>query len=281
MSGPAIFVSGARARPALLSSKMTPAAPSSSRVVWPATDLAAGPHGALDKDRRVQRMFAAIAHRYDLNNRVHSFWRDQAWRRRAVELCRVRPTDHVLDAACGTGDLAEAFAAAGPARVRGVDFTAEMLRIAQDKARRRPRTGRRVVPEYVLGDVMELPCQDASFDIVSIAFGIRNVADPRRAMSEFRRVLRPGGRLVILEFGAPPNRLLRLLNDVYCGHIMPLTATLLAGDRSGAYRYLPRSVATFADRRQLAAMMADAGFAGLTQHPMTFGVCVASLGHVQ
>jgi len=260
---------------------MTPTAPFSSQVVWSATDLAAGPHRALDKDRRVQRMFAAIAHSYDLNNRVHSCWRDQAWRRRAVELCRVRPADHVLDAACGTGDLAEAFAAAGPARVCGVDFTAEMLRIAHHKARRLRRASRHVAPEYLLGDIMGLPYRDASCDIVSIAFGLRNVSDPLRALGEFRRVLRPGGRLVILEFGAPANRLLRLLNDVYCGHIMPLTATLLAGDRSGAYRYLPRSVATFADREQLAAMMKDAGFVQVTQHPMTFGVCVAYLGHVQ
>jgi demethylmenaquinone methyltransferase/2-methoxy-6-polyprenyl-1,4-benzoquinol methylase len=258
---------------------MTPRAPFSSQVVWSATDLAAGPHRAADKDERVQRMFAAIAHSYDLNNRVHSLWRDQAWRRRAVSMCRVGPTDHVLDAACGTGDLAEAFAAAGAARVRGVDFTAEMLEVASRKAAHVRRGNRRAAPQYVLGDIMALPFADASFDIVSIAFGIRNVSDPPRALAEFRRVMRAGGRLIILEFSQPANRFLRLVNDLYCGHIMPLTATLLAGDRTGAYRYLPRSVATFADRQQLAAMMKDAGFAGITQHPMTFGVCVAYLGH--
>ncbi|MHC4080019.1 MAG: bifunctional demethylmenaquinone methyltransferase/2-methoxy-6-polyprenyl-1,4-benzoquinol methylase UbiE [Planctomycetota bacterium] len=259
---------------------MTPRAPFSSQVVWPATDLAAGPHRAADKDHRVQRMFAGIAHSYDLNNRIHSLWRDQSWRRRAVAMCRVRPTDHVLDAACGTGDLAEAFAAAGPARVCGVDFTAEMLRQARRKAWRRRRTNWRAAPEYLLGDIMALPFADASFDIVSIAFGIRNVSDPPRALGEFRRVMRAGGRLIILEFSQPANPLLRLVNDLYCGHIMPLTATLLAGDRTGAYRYLPRSVATFADRRQLVSMVKDAGFAEITQYPMTFGVCVAYLGHV-
>ena len=273
-------MSGLRARRALLSRMMTPRAPFSSQVVWSATDLAAGPHRAADKDERVQRMFAAIAHSYDLNNRVHSLWRDQAWRRRAVSRCRVRRTDHVLDAACGTGDLAEAFAAAGAARVRGVDFTAEMLELARRKAARVRRGKRRAAPQYVLGDIMALPFADASFDIVSIAFGIRNVSDPARALAEFRRVMRAGGRLIILEFSQPTNRFLRLANDLYCGHIMPLTATLVAGDRTGAYRYLPRSVATFADRQQLAAMMKDAGFAGITQHAMTFGVCVAYLGHV-
>jgi demethylmenaquinone methyltransferase/2-methoxy-6-polyprenyl-1,4-benzoquinol methylase len=247
--------------------------------VWPATDLAAGPHRAADKDERVQRMFAAIARSYDLNNRVHSLWRDQAWRRQAVSMCRVHPADHVLDAACGTGDLAEAFSAAGAATVRGVDFTAEMLVLARRKAAHRRRGNRRATPRYVLGDIMALPFADASFDIVSIAFGIRNVSDPSRALAEFRRVMRAGARLIILEFSQPANRFLRLVHDLYCGHIMPLTATLLAGDRTGAYRYLPRSVATFADRQQLAAMMKDAGFAGITLQPMTFGVCVAYLAH--
>lgn len=225
-------------------------------------------------------MFAAIAHRYDLNNRVHSFGRDQAWRRRAVRLCGVRPTDHVLDAACGTGDLAEAFAAAGPARVCGADFTAEMLAVARRKGAWLGASGRGVRPEYVLADITSLPFDDASFDIVSIAFGIRNVSEPRRVLGEFRRVLRPGGRLIILEFSHPANRMLRAINSVYCERIMPVTATLLAGDRSGAYRYLPKSVATFADRRQLVAMMEAAGLTDVSEHPMTFGVCVGYLGHV-
>jgi demethylmenaquinone methyltransferase/2-methoxy-6-polyprenyl-1,4-benzoquinol methylase len=252
----------------------------SSRVVWHASDLAADPHAAADKDRRVQRMFAAIASSYDLNNRVHSFGCDRSWRRRGAALCRVRSTDHVLDAACGTGDLAEAFTAAGAARVCGVDFTEPMLRLARRKAARVRRRPGRATPEYVSGDIMHLPFADASFDIVSIAFGIRNVSDPRRALREFRRVLRPGGRLLILEFSRPENGVLRALNALYCGHVMPLTATLLAGDRSGAYRYLPRSVATFADRGRLAAMIGDAGFGEVRQHPMTFGVCMAYVGAV-
>lgn len=224
-------------------------------------------------------MFGAIAHRYDLNNRLHSFWRDQAWRRFAVRLCDVRPSDDVLDAACGTGDLAEAFADAGPASVCGVDFTTEMLRHARIKAARKRPAGR-PVPTYQLADVMSLPFGDASFDIVSIAFGIRNVTDPARTLREFRRVLRPAGRLVILEFSQPASRVLRMVNRLYCEHVMPVTATLLAGDRSGAYRYLPRSVSTFAGRDELAGMMADGGFGDVSQHPLTFGVCVASLGRV-
>jgi demethylmenaquinone methyltransferase/2-methoxy-6-polyprenyl-1,4-benzoquinol methylase len=198
-------------------------------------------------------MFTAIARRYDLNNRVHSFGRDQSWRRRAVALARVRPTDAVLDVACGTGDLTEAFAAAGPASVVGLDFTAAMLELARVKARRlsRPADGR--APTYVQGDAMALPFAAESFDVVSIAFGIRNVLDPPTALGEFRRVLRPGGRLVVLEFGEPANPLLR------------------------AYRYLPRSIGTFLPRDELAAAIGRAGFAGVSQHPFTFGVCVAYL----
>ncbi len=259
---------------------MTRPTPSSSDVVWSANDLTGDPHRAVDKADRVQRMFAAIAHRYDLNNRVHSLWRDQAWRRAAVALCQVQPTDHVLDAACGTGDLAEAFAEAGAAAVVGADFTAPMLTLALHKASCIRRRAGVVTPRYVQADVMDLPFEDASFDIVSIAFGIRNVLDPAKALREFRRVLRADGRVVILEFSQPRNRLLRLLNSIYCGHIMPLTATLLSGDRSGAYRYLPKSVATFADRQALERMLIDAGFVDITQHPMTFGVCVAYLGRV-
>ncbi len=224
-------------------------------------------------------MFGAIAQCYDLNNRLHSFGRDQAWRRWAVRLCDVQPADRVLDAACGTGDLAEAFAAAGVAAVCGVDFTAEMLEFAGRKAARR-WTSADQRPRYKLADVLALPFKDASFDIVSIAFGIRNVTDPRRALHEFGRVLRPGGRVVILEFSEPANPVLRTLNRLYCEHVMPVTATLLAGDRSGAYRYLPRSVSTFADRETLAGMMAEAGFTDVSQQPLTFGVCTASLGHV-
>ena len=105
---------------------MTRQAKSSSPAAWSASDLAENPHAAADKADRVRAMFAAIADRYDLNNRVHSLWRDQAWRRKAVALCHVQPADRVLDVACGTGDLAEAFARAGAASVRGVDFTEQM-----------------------------------------------------------------------------------------------------------------------------------------------------------
>ena len=225
-------------------------------------------------------MFAAIARAYDLNNRVHSFGRDQSWRRAAVQLCKVLPTDHVLDVACGTGDLTEAFAAAGPAQVTGLDFTAEMLAIAQKKStnrRLRLSTRTKLQPVYIQGDATNLPFNDATFDIVSIAWGIRNVSDPAKALREFRRVLKPNGRLMVLEFSQPRNPILRGLNQFYTGKIMPLTATLIARDRSGAYRYLPQSIATFLNPAEFSALLAACGFARTQIHPLTFGVCTAYL----
>lgn len=225
-------------------------------------------------------MFAAIADSYDLNNRVHSLWRDQAWRRKAVQLCHVRQHETVLDVACGTGDLALAFAEVNPKRVVGVDFVHEMLTIARGKhAERDPRRpeGKPVPVHFADGDALRLPVADQSVDVVSIAFGIRNVADPEAAAGEFHRVLRPGGRLCILEFSLPTNPILRGGYNLYFRHVMPRTATLLSGDRSGAYRYLPNSVNTFLGRAEMADLLESAGFSAVTQNPLTFGIAVAYL----
>lgn len=218
-------------------------------------------------------MFAAIARSYDLNNRLHSFGRDQAWRKAAVRLADVRKGEEVLDSACGTGDLTLAFARTGAKRIVGTDFTQEMLDIAGTKLR--DPSGR---VAFQQADAMDLPFADASFDVVSIAFGIRNVADPKRAIAEFFRVLRPGGRVVILEFDEPRNPLVRYGNDLYTKHIMPMTATLIARDKSGAYKYLPRSVETFMKREAMQSALREAGFTDLKARPMTFGVCVCHVG---
>ena len=236
-------------------------------------DALRDPHAATDKARRVERMFAAIAPSYDLNNRVHSLGRDQAWRRAAVDAAQVVPGDIVLDVACGTGDLAMAFAAGRAGKVIGVDFTVEMLEVAARKL-----TGATSLPFYYAGDAMRLPIADEAVDVVSIAFGIRNVTGPGAAASEFHRVLRPGGRVVVLEFSMPGNALLRCLYSFYFHRVMPRSAALIAGDRNGAYRYLPRSVNTFLDRSQTVAMLQDAGFADVTVRPLTFGIAAIYSG---
>ena len=276
-----------------------------SGPLWGERELA-NPHEATDKAGRVQRMFAAIARSYDLNNRLHSLWRDQAWRRAAVRMADPHPHEIVLDVACGTGDLARAFFARPwgqrPGRVLGCDFTFPMLQLAQRKAsggsrlssgsapratrpgrgtfQRRRRQGAPPAPAYHAGDALRLPVADASVDIVSIAFGIRNVADPDAALGEFRRVLRPGGRVVILEFATPVNPVIRWLDAVYREKVMPRTATWIARDRSGAYRYLPRSVSTFCDPSAMVQLMRNAGFSDVIRKSLTFGVAMCYRGCV-
>lgn len=215
-------------------------------------------------------MFAAIAKSYDLNNHVHSLGIDHLWRRTAVRAAGVRAGETVADIACGTGDLTQAFAKhTEAARVIGIDYTPEMLDIARQK---QPRQVNHDRIEYRDGDALRLELDDASVDVVSIAFGIRNVGDIPRALAEFRRVLRPGGRLVVLEFDRPRFAPIRWANDLYCGAIMPRTATLISGDRSGAYLYLPRSVETFLTREDMLKEIGGAGFQQATHRTLTLGV---------
>lgn len=262
------------------------------------------PHGEESKAKRVNAMFSAIADSYDLNNRLHSLWRDQAWRKKGVKLTKVKAgQDQVLDVACGTGDLTMAFADCTPASVTGIDFVPRMIEIAKwktdNKLKRsdnpRELTGTNThhstsvgtvtnnkwtTPTFIVGDAMDLPMPDSSVDIVSIAFGIRNVSDPAMALSEFRRVLKPGGRLLILEFGLPRNIVLRSAYNFYFNHIMPRTATWISRDRTGAYRYLPRSVTTFIAPDKMQEMILSMGFSDVKIHRLTFGICLAYLGHV-
>jgi demethylmenaquinone methyltransferase/2-methoxy-6-polyprenyl-1,4-benzoquinol methylase len=248
--------------------------------------LLVNPHEAPDKRRRVQKMFAAIAPSYDLNNRLHSFFMDQSWRRRAVNLAELKPTDRVVDVACGTGDLSLAFfdalakSNAAPGQVIGIDFTHEMLPLAVAKwnhaAATRSAATNRV--GFIGGDAQSLPIPDASCDVVSIAFGIRNVVDPFAAIKEFFRILRPGGRAIVLEFSLPTNPVFRAMYNFYFKQVLPRTATLISGDKTGAYKYLPQSVRTFIDRETMVEMLQRAGFKDVTQHPMTMGICIGYRG---
>jgi demethylmenaquinone methyltransferase/2-methoxy-6-polyprenyl-1,4-benzoquinol methylase len=245
--------------------------------------LLVNPHAVEDKRSRVRRMFAAIAPSYDLNNRLHSLGMDQRWRRKAVALAGLSDADRVVDVACGTGDLAIAFyhslwapgewsPCAG--QVIGVDFTFEMLPRARLKAERWANGS----ILWLNGDAQALPLPDESADVVSIAFGIRNVEDPFVGLKEFRRILRRRGRVIILEFSLPTNRLLRAMYNFYFRKVLPVTATLISHDKTGAYKYLPESVNTFIGREQMMQLMRDAGFAQVRQFPLTFGVCVCYRG---
>lgn len=243
---------------------------------WDGQTLA-NPHERSDKADRVRNMFTAIAGSYDLNNRVHSFLLDQRWRKHAVKRAAVQQGDVVVDVACGTGDLAEAFARTPAAAVIGVDFTHAMLERARHRqVRLHGQSSSKLF--YVEGDAMALPLSDACCNVVSIAFGLRNVQRPDAAISEFARVLRPGGRLVILEFDRPSLAPIRWGHDLYTKSIMPRTATWISGDKSGAYRYLPRSVETFLDRGRVLELMRASGLEEVRTKSLSGGICACYSG---
>lgn len=249
---------------------------SAQRPSWTPADLA-DPHHHPAKAEKVRGMFAAIARSYDLNNRVHSLWLDQVWRRRVVRLAKVRPGDAVLDVGCGTGDLTHAFARSPATRVVGLDFTIEMLDVAGGKRSRLPKAVREKI-EYVPGDAQALPFDEGSFDVVSMAFAIRNIERPDIAARECYRVLRPAGRVTILEFIRPRSLVIRWVHDLYCAKIMPATATWLSSDKSGAYRYLPRSVGTFMDPGAMGETLSRAGFGDVAAHVLFPGICACYVG---
>jgi demethylmenaquinone methyltransferase / 2-methoxy-6-polyprenyl-1,4-benzoquinol methylase len=226
---------------------------------------------------QVREMFASIARRYDAANEVLSLGVHRAWRRAAVRLSGARPGQRVLDCATGTGDLALAFKrAVGPAgEVVGTDFCAEMLEAAPRKAR---RAGLEV--QFEVADVLALPYPDASFDVASIAFGIRNVDDPVRCLREMARVVRPGGRVVVLEFGQPRGPFGALFR-VYSRQVMPAIGGLLTGNRA-AYEYLPRTAAAFPAGDRFLALMDEAGsFADRSATPLLAGTAYVYVGTVR
>jgi demethylmenaquinone methyltransferase / 2-methoxy-6-polyprenyl-1,4-benzoquinol methylase len=208
----------------------------------------------------VRAMFDRIAPVYDAMNRTMTAGLDRRWRRITAEAV-VRPGDAVLDACCGTGDLAIAGAHAG-GRVTGLDFSEPMLEGARRKA---PEL------EWVNGDLLALPFDDASFDAATVGFGVRNVDDLERALRELRRVLGPGGRLGILEITRPRGLLAPFYRFWFDG-VVPLLGKLLPG--GGAYTYLPASVRRFPAPPELAAMIEAAGF-GAVRHRTFAGGIVA------
>jgi demethylmenaquinone methyltransferase / 2-methoxy-6-polyprenyl-1,4-benzoquinol methylase len=215
----------------------------------------------------IRTMFSAIAPTYDFLNRVLSFGVDGAWRRRLV--ARLPPGgDRVLDLACGTGDVALAAAAARPgARIFGTDFSLPMLRGAKQKVAR--RTGSEILLQN--GSAEELPFRGECFDAVTIAFGIRNVVRREKALSEIRRVLKPGGSLLILDFSLPRNAAVRAVYGFYFRRLLPLVGGLLSGNFQ-AYDYLPRSVEGFPAREDFARTMEEQGFKGVEYQEFTLGV---------
>ncbi|MBB6098333.1 demethylmenaquinone methyltransferase/2-methoxy-6-polyprenyl-1,4-benzoquinol methylase [Deinobacterium chartae] len=221
---------------------------------------------------QVQAMFAAIAGRYDLLNRVLSLGVDRSWRSHAArEVLALSPAS-VLDVATGTADFAlEVKRRAPEARVVGCDFVPQMLEIGRRKARTL-----QLEVQLEEGDALNLPYPDASFDALSCAFGFRNFSDYRRGLEEFYRVLRPGGRAVILEFPPPQPNLLGSAFRLYFEHLLPRIGQLVSGSDT-AYRYLPESVLAFPPPKKLAQLMEEVGFKA-RYRLLTFGIAAVHIG---
>jgi demethylmenaquinone methyltransferase / 2-methoxy-6-polyprenyl-1,4-benzoquinol methylase len=222
----------------------------------------------------VREMFASIARRYDTANEVLSLGIHKGWRRAAVHLSGAAPGQRVLDCATGTGDLAfELKRAVGPSgEVIGTDFCAEMLQSAPAKA---AKAGLEV--KFAVADVLALPYPDRQFDVASIAFGIRNVDDPLLCLREMARVVKPGGCVIVLEFGQPRGPFGALFR-AYSRGVMPVVGGLLTGNRA-AYEYLPRTAAAFpAGEKFLGLMRESNAFSATEAHPLTFGTAYVYRG---
>jgi demethylmenaquinone methyltransferase/2-methoxy-6-polyprenyl-1,4-benzoquinol methylase len=225
---------------------------------------------------RVRGMFAEIAPRYDLANRTLSGGIDVLWRRFTVRTAPPPATGAILDLCTGTGDLAISYALkAGPSvRVFGADFCQPMLDHAVVKSRRRG-----LPVEWVEADAMALPFSDASFDLVTVAFGLRNIADTQQGLAEMARVTRTGGRLAILEFSLPTNPVVRAGYLWYFRNVLPKLGNGLAANGSDAYRYLNESVEEFPAGERLATLVRSAGYEQITMHPLTFGIATLTIAH--
>jgi demethylmenaquinone methyltransferase/2-methoxy-6-polyprenyl-1,4-benzoquinol methylase len=214
-------------------------------------------------------MFNRIAHRYDLLNRLLSFGQDVRWRRRLVSLLPARKPLYVLDLATGTADVILTLAGKKLELTGiGLDMAADMLAIGREKVASQKMADR---IGLVRADGVNLPFADRSFDITTIAFGIRNIPDYPAAIAEMRRVLRPGGRALILEFSLPSNRLIRAFYLLYFRYVLPRVGAAISGDRY-AYRYLNETVESFPHGAAFEQAMRDAGFDEVRLHPLTLGV---------
>lgn len=226
-----------------------------------------------DKARDVQQMFASIAPRYDLLNRVLSFGVDRFWRELATRAALQGRPSTLLDVATGTGDFALSLKRHSPqTHITGSDFVSQMLDIARQKA-----SAQGLNIQFEEGDALHLPYASSSFDALTCSFGFRNFADYAAGLSEFARVLRVGGRLVILEFPPPSRGLFGTVFRFYFRQILPRIGGLISGN-AGAYSYLPESVLAFPEPPELCRMMREAGFEVRYQE-LTFGIAGLWIGN--
>lgn len=224
----------------------------------------------------VRGLFARIAPRYDLANRILSFSVDRAWRRRVVRELGPRSGTRALDLFCGTGDLTRLLARTG-AEVVGADFCPEMIAVALRKSAGRDGGEPPATPRYVAADVLSLPFPDHRFDLVTAAFGVRNLEDLDRGIGEMVRVTRPGGRVGILEFARPASAWLRAVYGIYLRWLLPRLGGLVTGD-GPSYRYLSRSIPAFLDQGALRERLRRAGLTEVRSRDLSGGIATLYIG---
>lgn len=222
-----------------------------------------------DKKNYVGSMFDSIAFRYDFLNHFMSFGIDRLWRKKAIRIIsRTYKNPDILDVATGTGDLAIAAMKLDPVHVTGIDISEKMLEIGIEKIRKKGLSDR---IELMRGDSEKILFPDERFDVAMVAFGVRNFPDPIRGLSEMSRVLRHGGLIMVLEFSKPAVFPFRQIYNFYFLNILPLIGRVFSKSRK-AYSYLPESVMQFPDNEQFIDLMIEAGFSGVKQKKLTFGV---------
>lgn len=226
------------------------------------------------KSENIKNVFNSIAFRYDLANHLLSFGVDYSWRKIAVKMANPTKDDHLLDMCCGTGDLAFEFAKANTTKITGADFSTEMVELAKLKQKKRsfPDTDF----NWQVADCTATEFDSESFDIISCAFGVRNLADLQKGLTEIHRLLKPTGRACILEFTLPKNPLVRFAYLIYFRYLLPLIGGLISGKLS-AYKYLSDSVQKWDAQVNLPTELKNAGFKKVTTKHLTLGIAAVYL----
>ncbi len=228
-----------------------------------------------EKGERIKSMFGSIAPRYDFLNRLLSLGIDRRWRRFAVQQICYSENGRILDVATGTGDVALEIALQTPSSVKiiGIDFCEEMVDLGRVKVAQTPYANRIT---FEIAPCEDIPFPDETFDAVTIAFGIRNVVDRLQGLREMQRILRPGGRAVILEFSTPRSKLFKKLYYFYFLKVLPIIGGLFS--KFSAYQYLPDSVLEFPSQEEFKLLMSSAGLHNLRHHDLTGGIATVYIG---
>lgn len=226
-----------------------------------------------NKKQQVEQMFDHIAPKYDFLNHLLSLGIDKLWRKKAVRLLKAYRPSRILDVATGTGDFAIAAAKISPDEIVGFDLSEQMIRVGEEKVK---RLGLEPVIHFQKGDSEDMPFASESFDAITVAFGVRNFENLQKGLSEFKRVLKPGGVAVILEFSKPRYFPFKQLYQFYFFRILPFIGGLVSKD-SPAYSYLPESVMAFPDDRDFLNILRQVGFSKLSQYRLSLGIATIYL----